>query len=192
MKFDRWEPKTKFEVVTVGSTYYNEFYAVRQSPIFDYVCNILTPEITKYCEQAGGSPYAPRQYEMVLAKYEGAWYRALCVQYGIGQPSASITFVDFGNHGDQPVDEIKPMAHDFMTTPATARACVIYGLPPAESLDDSIKKKLMKSYDAITEVYVVEDEGILECVVWVPQLVDTLKSLGIPFTAPVGFSYPDV
>lgn len=65
---------------------------------------------------------------MCLAKYtdDQKWYRAYCVESGIGDGFITVIFCDYGNMSTIKIEDIKKFPRD-MLTPALSAPCIIKG-----------------------------------------------------------------
>uniref|UniRef100_A0A146LCC1 Tudor domain-containing protein 1 n=1 Tax=Lygus hesperus TaxID=30085 RepID=A0A146LCC1_LYGHE len=192
IKYDVWEEGTKLEGAVVGAPSHNQILFVNRSNLFEYIHTVLTPEMTKYCQESKETAYNPRPNELVLAKFEGDWYRAVCTSETrmTSDPTAMVFFIDYGNMGEMAINDMRKIVPEFASIPAAVKHCRIYGLPRSESISEENKKKITEALIALEsiELIVVKQFEDGTSVVWVPSLVNTFTELGVPYNRPVGLS----
>nr|XP_042899962.1 tudor domain-containing protein 1 isoform X1 [Parasteatoda tepidariorum] len=106
----------------------------------------LFQEITKYCNELTdissyeGDP--PVEGEIVLAKYEDAWYRALIVNdYA---PNYEVLYVDFGNSEEISIKDMRRMTNAFMSLEVQTHPCLLTGYNYEETDSNRIEEEIKK------------------------------------------------
>lgn len=77
----------------------------------------------EYCEKT--EYYIPRAEELCLALYDGAWYRAACLNPKESYTTAQILFIDYGNIETVDHKNIRLMPKDFIAPAAIANLCTV-------------------------------------------------------------------
>lgn len=63
--------------------------------------------------------------ELCLALYEGAWYRAACLNPKASHQASQILFIDYGNIETVEHKNIRLMPKDFIVPEAIANMCTV-------------------------------------------------------------------
>ncbi|KAF6201401.1 hypothetical protein GE061_005849, partial [Apolygus lucorum] len=191
LRYDVWEEGTKLEGAVVGVPSYSEILFVNRSDLFEYIHSVLTPQMTSYCRESKQTRYNPRPNELVLAQFEGDWYRAVVIDETrmAGDNTAMVFFIDYGNMGEMAIEELRKIVPEFAAIPAAVKRCKIAGLPRSESISDDVKAKITAELTALgsIELTVVKQFDGGYSVVWVPALKEASAKLGITLNRPVGF-----
>ncbi|XP_046996288.1 uncharacterized protein LOC124612253 isoform X1 [Schistocerca americana] len=93
------------------------------SSVMQYIMTVMQEKVDEYCNQVDKESFLPRKYEMCLAQYEGAWYRAACLD--VERNLVTVIFIDYGNTEEVSFKNIRKMPPDFMDTPVAVVACTI-------------------------------------------------------------------
>uniref|UniRef100_A0AAU7J909 Tudor domain-containing protein Tdr1 n=1 Tax=Locusta migratoria TaxID=7004 RepID=A0AAU7J909_LOCMI len=108
------------------------------SDIMQYVMTVMQEKVDDYCNNVDKESFLPRKLEMCLAEYEGAWYRAACLD--VERNLVSVIFVDYGNTEEVSFKKIRKMPRDFMDTPVAVLACTVKDFPMNETLQELVNK----------------------------------------------------
>ncbi|KYM94453.1 hypothetical protein ALC62_14896 [Cyphomyrmex costatus] len=89
--------------------------------------------------------YLPRKEELCVALYDGAWYRAACLNPKKSYMTAEIFFIDYGNIEIVEHKNIRLMPKDFILPEAFASICSVVNLAPIDGngkYSEAVQNKL--------------------------------------------------
>ncbi|XP_075223493.1 uncharacterized protein LOC142325515 isoform X2 [Lycorma delicatula] len=147
-----------------------------KSDVTKHVLKNMKDDIEEYCKSLpSDDKYVPRTGELCLAKYaeDGTYYRAECVK--ANEFSASVLFIDYGNCGDVPYNEIHKMPLDLVAVPAAGIFCNVTDIPFSKEIYDKVVKVISSE---IYSVKILKDAGE-DYDVQIPEVTKTLRELNI-------------
>ncbi|NWV19715.1 TDRD1 protein, partial [Origma solitaria] len=112
-------------------TVYNpgEFYCqISNSPEL-LALNSLNKSLSEYCQKTPLHVFEP---EIGDPCYDGNWYRAV-VQNVTSDGTVRVSFVDYGNIEEVPLDNIRQISSSFLKLPFQAIKCWLSGIKPGNS-----------------------------------------------------------
>lgn len=133
--------------------------------------------LNSYCNSAKLVPFKPFVGMLCACRYsDNTWYRAKITV--IHDTSLTIHFIDFGNYGNVPINEIVPLIDpSFLKFSAQAIHCRLANVQPLESTwsVQTIQKLGSLIYNKILNAKIVGTEGT----VYMLELVDTSSAQNI-------------
>jgi len=108
-----------------------------------HIFEVMPALLKECCEKT--EYYIPRAQELCLALYEGAWYRAVCINPKESHTASDILFIDYGNMEIIEHKNIRLMPKDFIVPPAIANMCAVVNLAPLDSsgnYSSAVQKKI--------------------------------------------------
>ncbi|NXN89836.1 TDRD1 protein, partial [Bombycilla garrulus] len=117
-------------------TLYNpgEFYCQISNSHELLALNSLNKSLSEYCQKTPPDIFEPENGELCCAFYseDGNWYRAM-VQSVTPDGSVRVSFVDYGNTEEVPLDNIRQISASFLKLPFQAIKCWLSGIKPGNS-----------------------------------------------------------
>ncbi|XP_050292758.1 tudor domain-containing protein 1 isoform X2 [Anthonomus grandis grandis] len=118
----------------------------------------------------------PEPFQMCLAKFQDAWYRALIVE--TKENKVQVLFVDFGNSEDIFKTDIRSLPESLATVPIIGINASFDGLPDKQAVSDRLKE--LCADDTELEVILkryVEDE--MKYLIEIPSVYEQLREEGL-------------
>ncbi|XP_065577688.1 tudor domain-containing protein 1-like [Artemia franciscana] len=98
-----------------------EFYVIPQDDLLGRELEENEAKINDFCINNEGTAHDPEVAEIVLAKFEGLWYRALTIAEAAPKTSSyNLQFLDYGNYAVTSSKDIRRMEDQFMYLPFVA------------------------------------------------------------------------
>ncbi|NXF00676.1 TDRD1 protein, partial [Smithornis capensis] len=95
--------------------------------------NSLNKSISEYCQKAPPDVFEPENGEPCCAFFsDGNWYRAMVQNVSSGG-TVQVSFVDYGNVEEVPLDKIRQISSTFLKLPFQAIKCWLSGVKPGNS-----------------------------------------------------------
>ncbi|XP_039927651.1 tudor domain-containing protein 1 isoform X2 [Hirundo rustica] len=117
-------------------TVYNpgEFYCQISNSHELLALNSLNKSLSEYCQKTPPDVLEPENGDPCCAFYteDGNWYRAV-VQNITSDGSVRVSFVDYGNSEEVPLDNIRQISPSFLKLPFQAIKCWLSGVKPGNS-----------------------------------------------------------
>ncbi|NXH27611.1 TDRD1 protein, partial [Myiagra hebetior] len=116
-------------------TVYNpgEFYCQISNSHELLALNSLNKSLSEYCEKTPPDVFEPENGDPCCAFYSDAnWYRAV-VQNVTSDGTVRVSFVDYGNTEEVPLDNIRQISSSFLKLPFQAIKCWLSGIKPENS-----------------------------------------------------------
>ncbi|XP_033371648.1 tudor domain-containing protein 1 isoform X1 [Parus major] len=117
-------------------TVYNpgEFYCQISNSHELLTLNSLNKSLSEHCKKTPPDVFEPKNGDPCCAFYseDGNWYRAV-VQNVTSDGSVRVSFVDYGNTEEVPLDNIRQISSSFLKLPFQAIKCWLSGIKPANS-----------------------------------------------------------
>uniref|UniRef100_A0A8U7M587 Uncharacterized protein n=1 Tax=Corvus moneduloides TaxID=1196302 RepID=A0A8U7M587_CORMO len=115
-------------------TVYNpgEFYCQISNKLL--ALNSLNKSLSEYCQKTPPDVFEPKNGDPCCAFYseDGNWYRAV-VQNVTSNGTVQVSFVDYGNTEEVPLDNIRQISSSFLELPFQAIKCWLSGIKPGNS-----------------------------------------------------------
>ncbi|XP_064630827.1 uncharacterized protein LOC135489410 isoform X2 [Lineus longissimus] len=110
----------------------------------DFIANLqaLDEKINEYVARENAA-YLPKCQEMVIAQWQGSWYRAAVVNV-LDPQQIQVHFIDYGNDDVVSVKDVRKFCSEFMT-PAMAIACSLANVKPPAGRVNKEQVDLYKS-----------------------------------------------
>ncbi|XP_024522172.1 ribonuclease TUDOR 1 isoform X1 [Selaginella moellendorffii] len=106
------------QVLAGGSFYVQEVSDTRASSIQQQL------ESLSLSEKAAPAGFTPERGQLVLANYDGAWYRGLVVNAPkAGKGEYEVFYIDYGNQEVVPLSQLRPIDPSVAGTPGLAQWC---------------------------------------------------------------------
>lgn len=128
--------------------------------LITHITNVMPAMLAEYCEKT--EYYIPRMEELCLALYDGAWYRAACLDPKESHQTSQILFIDYGNIETVEHKNIRLMPKDFIIPEAIANLCTVVNLAPVDSngnYSEAVQKKLAELVSSNSSITI----KIVEC-----------------------------
>lgn len=148
-----------------------------ESDVFKHVSGSLSEDISQYCSALPADDrYVPRTGELCIAKFadDGLHYRAECIK--AMEYCAEVLFIDYGNVGEVPFQDIHKMPTDFMLSPAMALFCSAVDIPYREEVYKKLTEIVQFGEQISVKILKRKDD---EYDVVIPSITEKLKKLGI-------------
>ncbi|NXB63140.1 TDRD1 protein, partial [Struthidea cinerea] len=116
-------------------TVYNpgEFYCQISNSHELLALNSLNKSLSEYCQKTPPDVFEPENGDPCCAFYsDGNWYRAV-VQNVTSDGTVQVSFVDYGNTEEVPLDNIRQISSSFLKLPFQAIKCWLSGIKPGNS-----------------------------------------------------------
>ncbi|XP_031971564.1 tudor domain-containing protein 1 isoform X1 [Corvus moneduloides] len=117
-------------------TVYNpgEFYCQISNSHELLALNSLNKSLSEYCQKTPPDVFEPKNGDPCCAFYseDGNWYRAV-VQNVTSNGTVQVSFVDYGNTEEVPLDNIRQISSSFLELPFQAIKCWLSGIKPGNS-----------------------------------------------------------
>ncbi|KAK2717786.1 hypothetical protein QYM36_006546 [Artemia franciscana] len=108
-----------------------EFYVIPQDDLLGRELEENEAKINDFCINNEGTAHDPEVAEIVLAKFEGLWYRALTIAEAAPKTSSyNLQFLDYGNYAVTSSKDIRRMEDQFMYLPFVACFLTLNGKSP--------------------------------------------------------------
>ncbi|KAJ2942286.1 hypothetical protein O0L34_g15831 [Tuta absoluta] len=132
-------PPCKLLVTDVGALIGGTLSVAPDTPHMYHKLDNITHRMAKYCEsELGREPYLPKIEELCIAQMPPypQWFRAVFADHKVGQPEASVCYIDYGNMESVPVTLVRKMLPEFMRDlPAIATTVEIKDFPQAPTAE---------------------------------------------------------
>ncbi|XP_066179640.1 tudor domain-containing protein 1 [Sylvia atricapilla] len=133
----KWIKLTPNQTLSViVSTVYNpgEFYCQISNSHELLSLNSLNKSLSEYCQKTPPDVFEPESGDPCCAFYseDGNWYRGV-VQNVTSDGSVRVSFVDYGNTEEVPLDNIRQISSSFLKLPFQAIKCWLSGIKPGNS-----------------------------------------------------------
>ncbi|KAK9877457.1 hypothetical protein WA026_018567 [Henosepilachna vigintioctopunctata] len=121
-------------------------------------------------------PYEPQETEMVLARFEGGWYRGVVLE-APDDGKYQIIFVDYGNTVELTKDDIRKFPNSFISIPMLGLMCRM-DVPPTNAVNKRLEE-LLKPENIYGIDIVSHDPDNALYTVQIPKVLNTLKNEGL-------------
>ncbi|CAO1358548.1 unnamed protein product [Diamesa tonsa] len=95
--YHKWPERKHIKVRLLSQIHTKNFTIVEDIPLYDQHCNKIIEDIANYIKATDETSYSPLSEELVLAKFEGDFYRAVVLGSDIETETYTVLYLDYGN-----------------------------------------------------------------------------------------------
>lgn len=150
-------PEKKFNALVLdGKREEKVFTITEDSDSNKTIIENIEAAVKQAMENDNKKPYKPdaTQQEIVMALYEGVFYRACCL--GCDGDSYLVSYIDYGNTATVKPEEIRPISKKLASFEVTVHECFLRNLP--DTINDDLANSLTQGILSLEHV-VLEEEG---------------------------------